>query len=55
MLKGQVDKIPQVTHYTLMDIQDVLKPSDSSQSFRKIVDGPSDIGKTTLSHKLLNM
>ena len=55
MLRGQVDKIPQVTQDKQIDIQDVLKPCDSGQSLRVIVDGPPGIGKTTLCHKLLNM
>ena len=55
MLRGQVDKIPQVTQDEQIDIQDVLKPCDSGQSLRVIVDGPPGIGKTTLCRKLLNM
>ena len=55
MLRGQVDKIPQVTHNKKIDIQDVLKPCDSGQSLRVVVDGPPGIGKTTLCRKLLNM
>ena len=55
MLRGQVDKIPQVTQDKQIDIQDVLKPCDSGQSLRVIVDGPPGIGKTTLCRKLLNM
>ena len=55
MLRGQVDKIPQVTQDKQIDIQDVLKPCDSCQSLRVVVDGSPGIGKTTLCHKLLNM
>ena len=55
MLRGQVDKIPQVTQDKQIDIQDVLKSCDSGQSLRVIVDGPPGIGKTTLCRKLLNM
>ena len=55
MLRGQVDKIPQVTQDKQIDIQDVLKPCDSGQSLRVVVDGPPGIGKTTLCLKLLNM
>ena len=55
MLRGQVDKIPQVTQDKQIDIQDVLKPCDSGQSLRVVVDGPPGIGKTTLCRKLLNM
>ena len=55
MLRGQVDKIPQVTQDEQIDIQDVLKPCDSGQSLRVVVDGPPGIGKTTLCRKLLNM
>ena len=51
MLRGQVDKIQDKQ----IDIQDVLKPCDSGQSLRVIVDGPPGIGKTTLCRKLLNM
>ena len=52
MLRGQVDKIPQVTHCMLMDIQDILKQSDNCQSLRVVVDGPPGISKTTLCRKL---
>ena len=55
MLRGQVDKIPQVTQDKQIDIQDVLKPCDSGKSLRVVVDGPPGIGKTTLCRKLLNM
>ena len=55
MLRGQVDKIPQVTQDEQIDIQDVLKPCDSGKSIRVVVDGPPGIGKTTLCRKLLNM
>ena len=55
MLRGQIDKIPQVTQDKQIDIQDVLRPCDSGQSLRVVVDGPPGIGKTTLCHKLLNM
>ena len=55
MVRGQIDKIPQVTQDELIGIQDVLKPRDSGQSLRVIVDGPPGIGKTTLCRKLLNM
>ena len=55
MLRGQVDKIPQVTKDKQINIQDVLKPCDSGQSLRVVVDGPPGIGKTTLCRKLLNM
>ena len=55
MLRGQVDKIPHITQDKQIDIQDVLKPCDSGQSLRVVVDGPPGIGKTTLCRKLLNM
>ena len=55
MLRGQIDKIPQVTQDKQIDIQDVLKPCDSGQSLRVVVDGPPGIGKTTLCRKMLNM
>ena len=43
MLRGQVDKIPQVTQDKQIDIQDVLEPCDSGQSLRVVVDGPPGI------------
>ena len=55
MLRGQVDKIPQVAQDKKIDIQHILKPCDSVQSLRVIVDGPPGIGKTTLCRKVLNM
>ena len=50
MLRGQVDKIPQVTQDKQIDIQDVLKPCDSGQSLRVVVDGLS--GKNWTGQKL---
>ena len=55
MLRGEIDRIPEVTGIKMIDIQDVLKPSKSGQSLRIVVDGPPGIGKTTLCRKLLNM
>ena len=55
MLRGEVDKIPRVTHDKIIDTQDILKPCDSGQSLRVVVDGPPGIGKTTLCRKLLKM
>ena len=53
--RGEIDKIPQVTQDKLIDIDDVLKPTDTGQSLIVVVDGPPGIGKTTLCRKLLNM
>ena len=57
MLRGEVDKIPCITRdeWKEVDINDVLKPSNSGQSLRVIIDGPPGIGKTTLCRKILNM
>ena len=55
MLRGEIDRIPEVTGIKMIDIEDVLKPSDSGQFLRIVVDGPPGIGKTTLCRKLLNM
>ena len=56
MLRGEVDRISQITEFSItIDIQDVLKPCDSGQSLRVVIDGPPGIGKTTLCRKLLNM
>ena len=55
LLRGQIDAIPYLTKDKQIDIQDILKPSNSGQSLRVVVDGPPGIGKTTLCHKLLNM
>ena len=70
-LRGKVDKIVKMAeHKSVEDIQqnsirgkdsvqisveDILKPKDSSQSLRVVIDGPPGIGKTTLCRKLLNM
>ena len=51
--RGNNDIISQV--YSKIDIEDVLKPSDSDQSLTVVVDGPPGIGKTTLCRKLLNL
>ena len=55
MLRWQVDKITQVTHDKQIDIQNV-KPCDSGQSLRIIVDGPPGIGSTKgeLTHEQYN-
>ena len=55
MLRGDIDKISEVTKDKQIDIQNVLKRSDGSQSLRVVVDGPPGIGKTILCRKLLNM
>ena len=55
MLRGNVDIIPQVTQDKQINIQDILKPTDSHQPLRVLIDGPPGIGKTTLCCKLLNM
>ena len=55
MLRGNVDIIPKVTQDKQINIQDVLKPTDSHQPLRVLIDGPPGIGKTTLCRKLLNM
>ena len=55
MLRGLVDIVPYFTQDKQIDIHDVLKPCDSGQSLRVVVDGPPGIGKATLCRKLLNM
>ena len=54
MLRGEVDKIPNLSGLKEIPIEEVLETKDS-QSLRVVVDGPPGIGKTTLCHKLLNM
>ena len=53
LLRGQVDRIAEVTGNKHIHIEDVLQPTDGS--VRVVIDGPPGIGKTTLCHKLLNM
>ena len=57
MLRGNIDEIPQFANnkIILIDIEDVLKPNESGQSFTVVIDGPPGIGKTTLCRKVLNM
>ena len=66
MLRGEVDKIPNLTGSKEIKIEDLLKTKDLTllkknkdvdlYSFQNIViDGPPGIGKTTLCRKLLNM
>ena len=55
MLRGEIDQIPCTTNDKQIDIQDILKPNNSGQSLRVVIDGPPGIGKTTLCRKLLNM
>ena len=54
-LRGQVDKIVEMTGHKEISVEDILKPTDSSESLRVVIDGPPGIGKTTLCRKLLNM
>ena len=55
LLRGQVDKIVELTENKEISVEDVLQPTDSSLSLRVVIDGPPGIGKTTLCRKLLNM
>ena len=55
LLRGQVDKIVEMTGNKEISVEDILKPTDSSESLRVVIDGPPGIGKTTLCRKLLNM
>ena len=57
MLRGNIDEIPHFTNNKIMpiDIEVVLKPNESGQSLKVVIDGPPGIGKTTLCRKLLNM
>ena len=55
LLRGQVDKIAEITGHEEISVEDILKPTDSSESLRVVIDGPPGIGKTTLCRKLLNM
>ena len=55
LLRGQVDKIIKMTGHKEISVEDILKPTDSSEYLRVVIDGPPGIGKTTLCRKLLNM
>ena len=55
LLRGQVDKIVEMPEHKEISVEDILKPTDSSESLRVVIDGPPGIGKTTLCRKLLNM
>ena len=55
LLRGQVDKIVKMSGHEEISVEDILKPTDSSESLRVVIDGPPGIGKTTLCRKLLNM
>ena len=55
LLRGQVDIIVKMTGHKEISVEDILKPTDSSESLRVVIDGPPGIGKTTLCRKLLNM
>ena len=54
MLRGQVDKIPNLSGLKEISVEEVLETKDS-QSLRVVVDGPPGIGKTTLCRKLFKM
>ena len=49
LLRGQVDEIVKMTGHKEISVEDILKPTDSSESLRVVIDGPPGIGKTTLS------
>ena len=55
LLRGQVDKIVKMTEHKEISVEDILEPTDTSESLRVVIDGPPGIGKTTLCRKLLNM
>ena len=55
LLRGQVDEIVEMPEHKEISVEDILKPTDSSESLRVVIDGPPGIGKTTLCRKLLNM
>ena len=55
LLRGQVDKIVKMTGHKEISVEDILKPTDSSESLRVVIDGPPGFGKTTLCRKLSNM
>ena len=54
-LRGQVDKIVKMPGHKDIRVKNILKPKNSSESLRVVIDGPPGIGKTTLCRKLLNM
>ena len=55
LLRGQVDKTVKLTrNKKIISVEDLIQPTDSSQSLRVVIDGPPGIGKTTLCRKLLN-
>ena len=55
LLRGKVDKIVEMPEHKEISVEDIRKPTDSSEPLRVVIDGPPGIGKTTLCRKLLNM
>ena len=54
MLRGHTDNVPEGPGKTIQ-MEDLIKPSESGLSLRVVVDGLPGIGKTTLCRILLNM
>ena len=55
MLRGHVDKIPNICGYEKVTAKTMLRCNADFSSRRLVVDGPPGIGKTTLCRKLLNI
>ena len=54
MLRGHTDNVPEGRGKPIQ-MEDLIKPNESDQSLRAVVDGPPGVGKTTLCRILLNM
>ena len=53
MLRGQIDKIYKLTEIKMINIEDLLQPTDDSLSLRIVIEGPPGIGQGINEGKII--